>query len=1283
MQSIDRPAALLASSVRWLRRRACLVPLLIPLLTLGLVSPAYGIDITLKKKTVSHPSYDPDGSKLLDITRAAADHWESLFTNASGNYTFQITWDGSLDSSGSGGFTLGETQPRLGPRRIKLNTDVTAGTSVSTNNGWYIDSSPNLNEEYDFTSGSAAGAYPAGTLYEDLSSGDQSDWFGGSPPDLLEVGYEGDAVSSMPDTVRKGYDLYSTVIHEIGHALGVGLGVDGTEYEPYQSQVGAHNMTIKPGDNHIKPRSSLMCKGCAATGVRRMPSAVDALAVAKDEGYSDGLDLNRKYFVGDGMGATTEGQNWQRGLRWIGGEKPEKNDDTYIISPKSRLNDDDRNVNVSLSTSSNSGDGHTRNLYMGNDVHLHVGGRTLNARENIKVGVGPSPSGADDASLNVDGGTVKADTIRTTQTGNLDMLNDATVRARSFLINRGRVGREGTVEFASQFINYGTLRASSGTLRLTATSSGGTVDLVSGEVLAVGSADTVIIDAPVTDPFNGEVDTGLGGTVRFNEGWTLGENGLLELQGALEGSDSEIRGEMQVFGVGRMETTTRFTDTSSVRLNVAAEAAELRLNDAVTYAGTSITGDATVEQNADATVTKDTTIDVKTYDWDGLGGSTTTVKPDTSLTLKVDSIDTTGDQFDGTINLAGVTDVDLFDWRMDGTLNLEAGRLKGENAQIEGTVNVATRDGDFNSYIDSPVEFKNGAQVNVPSGAVLNLEGNTAFDGATFTGDGFVIQNGRLNVGADTTVDVAAFDWEGITNVRSGATLTIKGAVDAALFSTPTYESSVFIRSGAVKVTHFWRMDGDMSLEQSDTARAEVRGGEMRVMGSLTSFAGDTGVTAPLELVDSGSLTVNENATLALEGETTYAGGTVEGQGTLVQSGNADVSDDTRIELDTYDWDGASNAAVTTVESGNTLTIDARRIDTPGTSTGSFNGTATVKGTLDVQPYDLELVFRNGRFVSEEVASSWAMDGTVDLKGGTLKGHRMEMGGTLKATQGVSHLATNEARFKQSGSLAVPGDSDELVLADDVTVEAGFSASGTGTVRVKGGDSTLTLRDGASLNGPSVVNENGTLEIGRSLGQAEIALLEQEQAGTLAMDLAGTTAGSGHDQLAAFGFTTGGTLSVALQNGFAPAAGQEFNLIDGFISERFDQLALPDLTGQLTWKTGELYDNGLLSVIDVLIGDMNNDGTVNNLDINPFVSALTDRQQFIEQFGFLPGQVGDINDDGQFNNLDINPFVNMLTGTSSLDTVPEPASMTLLVVTAVAMYTGSRRHTRRRRPSRS
>ena len=65
----------------------------------------------------------------------------------------------------------------------------------------------------------------------------------------------------------------------------------------------------------------------------------------------------------------------------------------------------------------------------------------------------------------------------------------------------------------------------------------------------------------------------------------------------------------------------------------------------------------------------------------------------------------------------------------------------------------------------------------------------------------------------------------------------------------------------------------------------------------------------------------------------------------------------------------------------------------------------------------------------------------------------------------------------------------------------------------------------------------------------------------------------------------------------------------------------------------------------VVLGDANDDGEFNNLDIAAFVLALTDIVTYQAMFPNVdPEVVLDMNDDGKFNNLDIADFVAALTG---------------------------------------
>jgi hypothetical protein len=77
----------------------------------------------------------------------------------------------------------------------------------------------------------------------------------------------------------------------------------------------------------------------------------------------------------------------------------------------------------------------------------------------------------------------------------------------------------------------------------------------------------------------------------------------------------------------------------------------------------------------------------------------------------------------------------------------------------------------------------------------------------------------------------------------------------------------------------------------------------------------------------------------------------------------------------------------------------------------------------------------------------------------------------------------------------------------------------------------------------------------------------------------------------------GGALSVSIIDGYVPALGSSFDLLDwGTLSGTFSSLSLPALaTGQ--WDTSQLYTTGVLSVIpSPLAGDYNGNGVVDAAD---------------------------------------------------------------------------------------
>lgn len=93
-----------------------------------------------------------------------------------------------------------------------------------------------------------------------------------------------------------------------------------------------------------------------------------------------------------------------------------------------------------------------------------------------------------------------------------------------------------------------------------------------------------------------------------------------------------------------------------------------------------------------------------------------------------------------------------------------------------------------------------------------------------------------------------------------------------------------------------------------------------------------------------------------------------------------------------------------------------------------------------------------------------------------------------------------------------------------------------------------------------------------------------------------------------------------------------------------------------------------------IVGDLNGDGRVDQLDVSPFVLALTDPDAYAAQYPDLdPLLLGDIDASGALNCDDVKAFLDLLVGGPGASAVPEPA--TLMALTAGACLALLRRRT--------
>ena len=214
------------------------------------------------------------------------------------------------------------------------------------------------------------------------------------------------------------------------------------------------------------------------------------------------------------------------------------------------------------------------------------------------------------------------------------------------------------------------------------------------------------------------------------------------------------------------------------------------------------------------------------------------------------------------------------------------------------------------------------------------------------------------------------------------------------------------------------------------------------------------------------------------------------------------------------------------------------------------------------------------------------------------------LGGTLEFADDLTNrgriighgtLITEGTLTNVAGTLAFSGDTDVLGDVDnqDTIIVSGNSRatffddvvhSGT-EIRVSEGSVAVFFGDVSgmgSYTGGGDVHYEGTYNPGSSPGHVtfdgDVSLAPNA---TLVMELGGLTQGDQYDALSITGaLTLGGTLDVRLIDGFAPSAGDTFDLFDtAAITGDFDDVALASLRGGLSFDLSSLATDGLLIVV--------------------------------------------------------------------------------------------------------
>ncbi|WP_428307674.1 beta strand repeat-containing protein [Lacipirellula sp.] len=668
------------------------------------------------------------------------------------------------------------------------------------------------------------------------------------------------------------------------------------------------------------------------------------------------------------------------------------------------------------------------------------------------------------------------------------------------------------------------------TLRISAVDADARIDLdgsLEGGVVNVNRNQTLDIDMPLADIFNGNITMAHETKLDIASAWILGAGAVMNVDnGAVGGIPGVAAGKATIAGASFSQNSGAINvldDDGTLQFDapLTINGGTLVNNGLVIFNSSTVLGAAagmtlpTASSSFTVAANRNVVINQNNFNLDGFGVLTNTITVESGGDLTVNTTDYDPDSatnaFNGTINLnRGNIEVITSDaeFVMDGVLNMNStgavgAEWDGESIDIGNNAGAlsahlnVTGDGNINSQARffTNIDFNSDADVNVAAGASLAFNEAVSFDtvnggnNASFTGGGSMFFSGLINVNEAVTLNMVGglVDLDGadafgeFINIDAPMTINVAtfanfGRVNAG-GGVNTLDVNNNAGTGVLTVNldnanDEWTLNapGVMNLANDNAPATLLAGSDVNVNGTV-NVTGDVRTTARLDIAGTVNISTAAEPFRLAGGDgasdmNTLAGGTISGSGILAADAGKGLTGHGTINT-AIDFDGSADL----VASGGTLTLtnfitDVNTIRTSGAA-AVFNFT---------QP----------------VTTNVTDDGIL-MEGGLIQGAQLTVAANSKPLRGagiVTNQVVNNGLIEAVGAnlmLQTAGNDNDWdgaansgqlnALSGDLEVRDNATFTFGGTVTAVGDHKVYTKGFGFNFNSSSTLNlTQGTLQ---------------------------------------------------------------------------------------------------------------------------------------------------------------------------------------------------------------